>query len=223
LRNDDRFFKPRQFLFNAFPVIDLNSEITVLELGAGNGSNIFALLEMSKAHVIITDLVVSSLNVIMKNDAVLNKHTQRYSCFLLDIVTNEVKPFKSYSIELSSSVVDVVLSVFVLSAIPPNCHRQALRNMYDKVKPGGYLCFRDYGLFDTVQLRATEKQIISKKCILRGDGTFSYFFSTDELQELFQSVGFAVVELKYVTIKQVNRRREVEMKRVYVHAILQRK
>ena len=47
--------------------------------------------------------------------------------------------------------------------------------------------------------------------------------STDELRALFESADLEVVELRYATVENTNRRRGVVMRRVWVHAVCTRR
>ena len=42
---------------------------------------------------------------------------------------------------------------FVLSALHPDEWQQAIANIWTLLKPGGTVCFRDYGRNDLTQLR----------------------------------------------------------------------
>lgn len=113
---------------------------------------------------------------------------------------------------------DAALLMFVLSAIHPKHHAAALRNVFSTLKPGGLLCFRDYGLYDLAQLRAGEENILTPKLHVRGDGTLAYYFSLDEVRQLLTSAGFEVQELEFCTIRSLNRKKGITLDRVWVHA-----
>ena len=48
---------------------------------------------------------------------------------------------------------DAVVCVFCLSAILPSLHTSVARRLVRMLRPGGVVCFRDYGLYDMSQLR----------------------------------------------------------------------
>jgi len=53
---------------------------------------------------------------------------------------------------------------------------------------------------------------------VRGDGTCTYFFSLETLQELFESGGFRTERLSYDTREIKNRKRMISMYRVWARA-----
>lgn len=65
---------------------------------------------------------------------------------------------------------DIVTLVFVLSAISPEKHSQAIRNLRNLVRPGGSLVFRDYGASDHAMLRFGRGTKISDRFYKRVDG-----------------------------------------------------
>jgi methyltransferase-like protein 6 len=118
--------------------------------------------------------------------------------------------------------VDAALCTFVVSALHPDLHLQALQNIRNVLKPGGILCFRDYAMFDLAQLRAPDSHVLSEQLHLRPDGTFAYYFQAEELRALLLRAGFTVDELTYCTVININRRKNQEMKRIFVHALCHR-
>lgn len=118
--------------------------------------------------------------------------------------------------------VDIVMLIFTLSAIPVASMPHVLAKVLAVLKPGGYLLFRDYGLYDMTMLRFAPSQRISHEAGVplyqRDDGTLCYYFSVKNLRELLTTTGFVEEELEYCCVKLINQRKQMPMKRVWVHA-----
>lgn len=81
--------------------------------------------------------------------------------------------------------VDVIMMVFVLSALEPRQWERAMRNLWAALRPGGLLLFRDYGRGDLAQVRFKAGRYLDENFYIRGDGTRVYFFDENELKELW--------------------------------------
>ena len=87
------------------------------------------------------------------------------------------------------------------------------------LKPGGLLLIRDHGLYDLTHLRLRPEQQISERLYRRLDGTMCYFFTTQDLQASTEAAGFVTRECTYACVKLLNRRTQLQMKRVFVHGV----
>lgn len=95
------------------------------------------------------------------------------------------------------------------------CCLQALR-------PGGLLLLRDHGLYDITHLRLQPEQRVGHRLYRRQDGTVCYFFTVEDLCAKVQAAGFETVECKYACVNLRNRKRSLDMKRVFVHGVFRK-
>ncbi|XP_023661782.2 tRNA N(3)-methylcytidine methyltransferase METTL8, mitochondrial [Paramormyrops kingsleyae] len=111
---------------------------------------------------------------------------------------------------------DVVLLVFMLSSVHPARVQDVVSRLAHFLKPGGVLLFRDYGRYDLSQLRFKKGRCLSENFYTRGDGTCVYFFTKDEIHELFKSAGLEEIQNLEDRRLQVNRGKKVVMRRVWM-------
>lgn len=82
---------------------------------------------------------------------------------------------------LEEGSVDVIVMIFIFSALSPLQWGRAVENAYKLLKPGGYVLYRDYGRGDLAQVRFKKGRYLEENFYIRGDGTRVYFFEKDEL------------------------------------------
>lgn len=78
--------------------------------------------------------------------------------------------------------------------------------------------FRDYGRYDMAQLRFAQrgKQKLADNFYVCADKTRRYYFTIEQIAELFGAVGFEVIENKYHYRLIENRKEEKKMHRVWI-------
>jgi len=121
---------------------------------------------------------------------------------------------------MSCSSVDFVLFIFTLSAISPHHHSRVLEKALLLLKPGGHLLIRDYGLYDMVQMRCQHK--IEDNWYMKADGVQCFFFSLEYIENILADLSCKIVELKYCTIRNINRKKNMNIDRVFLYAVIQK-
>ncbi|KAG0591269.1 hypothetical protein M758_1G158200 [Ceratodon purpureus] len=152
-----------------------------------------------------------------------NDRTESHEQFDATMGTPESKNLSGHDfVSCCIGGLDIVTMIFTLSAIPVEKMAHVLAECLEVLKPGGLLLFRDYGLYDMTMLRFAPRQRISSCMYQREDGTLSYFFSLEAVRTLFTQAGLVERELEYCCVQLMNRRKQVPMKRVWVHAKFQK-
>ncbi|PMD13768.1 actin binding protein-like protein [Hyaloscypha hepaticicola] len=223
--NTANFFKDRKWLQQEFPIL---SEITkpdagpttLLEVGAGAGNTAFPILKHNqnpnlKIHA--CDFSKKAVEVIRENEAYDTKTIQ---ADVWDAANETLPP------GLQEGTVDVVLMIFIFSALSPSQWNQAMHNIYRVLKPGGEVLFRDYGRGDLAQVRFKKGRYLEENFYIRGDGTRVYFFEKDELIKIWtgkgtedaggSSTGFEIVNLGVDRRLLVNRAKQLKMYRCWM-------
>lgn len=211
-KHSTKFFHPRGFLLEEFPILHECDKI--LEVGVGNGSNLASLLSDTSCSEVkaceISDTALASLHTLPTFLPALE--SGRLRTLLWDITTPLAGGVEPRSM-------DACTAYFVLSAVCPQKHRVSLRNLASTLKVGASLCFRDYAQGDIAQLRAEDSGVLTSKSHVRPDLTLSYYFSVEEVQDLFIQAGLEVIECEYHTVENLNRKKGTSLKRAFVHAL----
>lgn len=119
--------------------------------------------------------------------------------------------------------VDFALCLFCLSALHPDKMKLAVNKVVAAIKPGGKVFFRDYGRYDQAQLRFRPGCKLQDNFYVRQDNTRAYYFTTEEVEDIFTNAGLVVVENEYIRRQYANRQQNVVRFRVWIHAIFEKR
>ncbi|KAF1943435.1 S-adenosyl-L-methionine-dependent methyltransferase [Clathrospora elynae] len=188
--NKTNFFKNRKWLAQEFPILEeLGSEdapkAVLLEVGAGAGNSAFPILQRSRnkrLKIHACDFSKKAVELI-RNHELYNPDVIQADVW--DVASSPDAENGGLPPGLTEGSVDVVLMIFIFSALSPKQWDQAVRNIWRVLKPGGQVLFRDYGRGDLAQVRFKKGRYMEENFYVRGDGTRVYFFEQDELEEIW--------------------------------------
>ena len=144
-----RGYKDRRYLLNEFPGLlpPGRSSVHVLETGCGVGNTLLPLLATSP-RIAVVGCDISATAVSRANERLAREGlAHRGRAVVWDVARPAVAG------ALPRAGVDVVLSIFTLSALPPDDLPAAFSELAASLKPGGRLFFRDYGRLDLKQMK----------------------------------------------------------------------
>merc|ERR1712225_125001 len=217
--NTANFFKDRKWLQQEFPIL---SKITQVDAGAGNTAfPILANNQNQNLKIHACNFSKKAVEVIRENEAYDTRHIQ---ADVWDAASDVLPP------GLEDGSVDLVIMIFIFSALSPSQWKQAVQNTYRLLKPGGEVLFRDYGRGDLAQVRFKKGRYLEENFYIRGDGTRVYFFERDELVKIWtgkeadqqesadsaDATGFEVLDLGVDRRLLVNRAKQLKMYRCWM-------
>ena len=182
--NTSNFFKNRKWLQQEFPILSrLTSkdagEARILEIGAGAGNTAFPILsanENDDLFLFAYDFSKKAVDLIKANS---DYDASKISAENWDVAGDSVPP------GIDDESIDVVLMVFIFSALSPQQWRSAVMNIWRVLKPGGEVCFRDYARGDLTQVRFKKGRLLDDNFYIRGDGTRVYFFEEEQVRAIW--------------------------------------
>ena len=220
-RNETNFFKDRHWTTREFEELlgEVDSDIkagdadqpkVLLEVGCGVGNLVFPLLEEKlPLYIYCCDFSPRGVQFVKDHDLYDEKRVKAFQC---DITTDTLLT------ELGEDSVNMITCIFVMSAIHPDKHQKVFNNLAKVLKPGGVLCFRDYGLYDMAMIRFKPGSKIADNFYTRQDGTRSYFFQAEEIARLGDEAGLDPYQAQCVPRRTVNMKEGVDVARNFVQA-----
>uniref|UniRef100_A0A3Q4AER9 tRNA N(3)-cytidine methyltransferase n=1 Tax=Mola mola TaxID=94237 RepID=A0A3Q4AER9_MOLML len=189
-----------------------HASFRILEVGCGVGNSVFPIVHSIKetdAFLYCCDFSPSAIQMVKAHP---DYDGSVCHAFVHDLCEEEAPfPFPPQSL-------DVILAVFVLSAIHPDRIQGVVNRLSMYLKHGGMFLFRDYGRYDFSQLRFKNGRCLSENFYTRGDGTCVYFFTKDEVHDLFSNAGLEEVQNLEDRRLQVNRGKKIAMHRVWMQS-----
>ncbi|KAM4667973.1 tRNA N(3)-cytidine methyltransferase METTL8, mitochondrial isoform 2-T5 [Amazona ochrocephala] len=199
----------------SFPGSD--ATFRILEVGCGAGNSVFPILKVlcntPGTFLYCCDFASGAVELVKSHSSY---NSAWCSAFVHD-VCDDALPYP-----FPDEILDVILLVFVLSTIHPDRMQGVVNRLAKLLKPGGMLLFRDYGRYDTAQLRFKKGRCLSENFYVRGDGTRVYFFTKDEVWNMFSLAGLTEVQNLVDRRLQVNRKKKVKMQRVWIQSKFQK-
>ncbi|KAM5534498.1 hypothetical protein V8D89_011830 [Ganoderma adspersum] len=185
--NASNFFRNRKWLHLEFPELREAAysdagPLTIAEIGCGAGNAVFPLLSANQnPHLDLRayDYSNHAIKLVQNNPLYTAPPMGTIQAAVWDLTSNTLPP------HVEPGTVDIILLIFVLSALHPCEWANAVSNVHKLLKPGGRLLIRDYGRHDLTQLRFKAGRLLDENFYIRGDNTRVYFFELDELSLLF--------------------------------------
>eukprot|EP00941_MAST-03F_sp_MAST-3F-sp1_P006369 g6369.t1 len=215
--NRTNFYMDRHYLHKVFPgIAPCNGKRSVLlECGCGVGNSVFPLLKTDPdLFVFAIDLSSEAIRLLKEKEEYLNCNN-RCQAYVCDVTADPLPQ------QILSQPLDSVLMLYSLSAVNPEKMLIFVRKVVNVMKKGSLLFFRDYGRGDLAQLRFTEDghHKIEDNFYVRQDGTRAYYFTTGEIERLFECAGLTRKELSYIDREQHNHAHGTTWTRRWIHAI----
>ena len=213
--NTANFFKNRKWLHQEFPILTkLTAEDAgpgkILEIGAGAGNTAFPILaanENRELMIYACDFSNKAVDLIRNNGAYDPHHIQASVWDVSDSSLPE---------GVAEESIDIVLLIFIFSALHPGQWEAAVKNVFRVLKPGGEVCFRDYGRGDLAQVRFKKGRLLQENFYIRGDGTRVYFFNEEELKRIWGDTTLADSETQptsgNISIEKTNLQSDIAKK-----------
>lgn len=191
-----------------------NADLTLVEAGCGVGNALFPVLRAnSRLFAYAFDYSPIAIGKLLEHP---EYRTDRVCAFQADVCVED--NFVTRILEETGGGVHFVTLCWTLSGVGGLSEREsAVRGVGKLLKKGGMVFVRDYAVGDLRMDKFKQAgREVGERLFLRGDGTYAYFFSREEVMGLFAGAGLQCVECEYVEREVVNRREGSVMRRRWV-------
>ena len=213
-----------EFFAKYIPTLPIYFRISLLFfsylfLGCGVGNTVFPILETNTAanlKVYCCDFSPTAVDLVKLHPDYEKGRCHAFVCDIAQKSWTTTDDATTTAVPFEENSLDIVILLFVLSALDPIDMENVVENIKKYLKPGGKVLFRDYGRYDLAQLRFKPGKCLTDNLYVRGDGTKCYFFDQKDVTELFSKKGFSVEQCKVDRRLQVNRGKKLKMYRVWL-------
>nr|XP_020452021.1 methyltransferase-like protein 8 [Monopterus albus] len=189
-----------------------HASFRILEVGCGVGNSVFPIVNSIKE----TDAFLYCCDFSPRAIQLVKDHPD-YDDSVCHAFVHDIRE-ELASFPFPPQSLDVILAVFVFSSIHPERIQGVVNRLSTFLKHGGTFLFRDYGRYDFTQLRFKKGRCLSENFYTRGDGTCVYFFTKEEVHDLFSKAGLEEIQNLEDRRLQVNRKKKVVMHRVWMQS-----
>lgn len=224
--NRENFFKDRKWLQIEFHSLykvtakDYQKPTTILEIGCGAGNTFYPILnqnENENLKIYGCDYSKVAVDLVRSNETFAEQNEKGVA---FSSVWDLANPEGNLPEGMEPNSADIVIMIFVFSALHPDQWQQAIKNLRKVLKTGGEILFRDYGRYDLAQVRFKKGRLLDDNFYIRGDGTRVYFFTEEELEEIFCINGpFEKVKIATDRRLLVNRKKQLKMYRNWLQGV----
>jgi len=199
-------------------VIEPGARRAFLEVGCGVGNTVFPMLELDpEATVYCCDFSARAIDMVKQRAATLPESDRnRVVAFVCDATCESLLD------NVPPGSIDVATLVFALSAMSREKMTYCVRNLSTVMRGGqkGVVCVRDYAAGDLAQTRfsAKDAQKLSENFYVRHDGTRAYYFTKEDLTDLFAEEGMEMQEIMVHERTITNRADAKDMNRRWIQA-----
>lgn len=170
----------------------------VLEIGAGNGKTIKAILAQKPNNLTAIDISQEAINIL--------KNKFKYKNFLAKKASALKLPFKD-------NYFDIVVSYFIFNNLLSKDRKKAISEIYRVLKPSGLVAFADFAEGD---YRFIPREVIESNTTLRKNRLIFHIFQLEEVRALFYK--FQIKNINILSNNPIRNQPNLKRKRIFMLA-----